>query len=173
MSEELEWPLAESTGSSSSYVAGIVDRRTQGDVLMWHEPDGGNIGCVGGIVTLTLGLETATYLSLFGGNEDDSGLADGDREQWWANFEELDKRRHQRSRTQYILGGGEPCTPANLSRVEDAVSADLAWMRTEIGAAIVVAVSITGVNRVAIAVTITIGTTTYRPFKFDAPWGAE
>lgn len=169
MSEELEWPVS-GPSSTTALPGGVLDRRTQGDVRLFHEPDGGEIKCEGGIIELTQAPDTAAYLSMLGGNEDDSALADGDREQWWANFEELDRRRHQRSRTQFVLDGF-PCTPENLSILEDAVRTDLAWMVDELGAAITVSASIAGINRAVVAGSIDIAGTKY-PFRIPAPWGA-
>ena len=79
--------------------------------------DGGEITWVGGQPLTASGLETAAYLSLFGGNQEDSGLADGEAKQWWANFEEPVAERRQRSQTQALLAG-LPATPFNLRRVE-------------------------------------------------------
>jgi phage gp46-like protein len=98
------------------------------DVRLYQKDgDGGEIEFVNGQAVMDDGLETAVFLSLFGGNDDDSGL-DGDKpRQWWANFEEQDATKRQRSETQFLLQS-LPLIPANLRRVEDAAGADLAWM---------------------------------------------
>lgn len=141
------------------------------DVRLFDAEDGGEIEVVNGQILLADGLETATYLSLFGGNERDSGLTDGEPQQWWANTEERVEERKQRSQTQALLNG-IPATAFNLSRVEDAAAADLAWMTAELKASVVVVASIPAVNRIQLDVTIAIGLTAYR-FRFGAKWGDE
>jgi hypothetical protein len=169
MSEELEWPLATPSGASAATATGSVDRRTEGDVLMRHTDDGGEIECVGGIITLSDGLETSAYLSVLGGNEDDNGIDADNPEQFWANFEEPVVERRQRSRTQYVLIA-LPCLPSNMPLVEEAVMADLAWMGPALQATVAVEATIPAVDTVNIHVEITIGNVTY-PFDFKSPWG--
>ncbi len=110
----------------------------QGDVLIYQGNDGGEINVDGGIVELSAGLESAAYLSLFGGNEDDDGRA-GNPRQWWGNLTENEPERQYRSETQYLLGSLPPI-PANLRRIEDAARRDLAWF-VSAGAASAVSVS--------------------------------
>ena len=45
----------------------------QGDVLLFQTVDDGEINIENGVVEMSGGLETAAYLSLYGGNEDDDG----------------------------------------------------------------------------------------------------
>ena len=45
----------------------------QGDVLLFQTIDDGNVEVINGIITMSGGLDTAAYLSLFGGNEEDDG----------------------------------------------------------------------------------------------------
>lgn len=134
--------------------------------------DGGEVTWVNGEPVTSEGLETAAYLSLFGGNERDSGLTDGDAVQWWANFEEPVAARRQRSQLQSLLRG-MPAVPANLKRAEDAASSDLAWMVQELKAKVDVEASMPGVDKLDLSVAITIGDTRYRPFKFSAPWSSS
>lgn len=97
------------------------------DVLLRHTSDGGDIEYVNGRATLSEGLETAVYLSLFGGNESDSGLEGDDPIEWWGNKTENLESRKLRSETQHLLRS-IPLVPANLRRIEDAVISDLGWM---------------------------------------------
>lgn len=123
----------------------------QGDVVLYQTPDDGDISVSDGVVRMDGGLQTAVYLSLFGGNITDPG--DGNTaQQWWGNIGETDVYR---SETQYLLRSIPPI-PANLLRVEDAAARDLAWMVTA-GAATAVSVSASmpGLNRVSIVVDIT------------------
>lgn len=138
------------------------------DVLLRHTDDGGEMSCVNGVITTADGLETAAYLSLFGGNEADNGLADGVKQQWWANFEEPVPERRMRSQTQALLAG-IPCVPFNLLRIEDAAKADLAWMEKALSATVSVVASIPALDRVQIDIEIRIGQTKYT-FDFQADW---
>lgn len=111
------------------------------DVHLFHTNDGGDVEFAAPgkpnddaytDLKLDPGLETASYLSMFGGNERDSGLlTTGEagtppRLQWWGNLGEP-KSQHQRSETQHLLRS-IPATSGNLLRVEDAVRRDHQWM---------------------------------------------
>jgi phage gp46-like protein len=141
------------------------------DVRLYQSDDDGEIDFVAGQLTMADGLETSAYLSLFGGNERDSGLTDGEALQWWANFEEPVAERRQRSQLQALLQQ-IPATPANLRRVEDAALADLAWMGDALDATVAVEASMPALDTVSIHVSITIGNTTYE-FDFASTWGGN
>lgn len=98
----------------------------QGDVVLYQSVDDGEIIVEHGIVVMDGGLQTSVYISLFGGNEEDSG-GDQDPHSWWGN---IGQTRKYRSETQYLLSALAPSS-ANLKRVEDAVKRDLAWMVTD------------------------------------------
>ena len=125
----------------------------QGDVLLFQTNDGGNLAIAGGLVEMSGGLETAAYLSLFGGNEGDNGQA-GNPQTWWGNVNEPDPRRQYRSETQHLLRS-LAAVPANLRRLEQAAVRDLGWM-VEAGAAtdVSAAASMPGLNKVRIVATI-------------------
>lgn len=127
----------------------------QGDVQLYQADDGGGIDVTAGIVAMSGGLETAAYLSLFGGNEQDDGRADNPL-QYWGNLSETQLERQYRSETQYLLRS-IPAIPANLLRLKDAAKRDLAWLLA-VGAAtsIDVSVSMPGLNRVLITLTLGI-----------------
>jgi len=97
------------------------------DVALRQTDDGGEIEFVNGAFVMSDGLKTAVYLSLFGGNESDSGLRVDDSAQWWGNLGETLAERRYRSETQFLLRSIPPI-PANLRRIENAIAADLAWM---------------------------------------------
>jgi len=125
----------------------------QGDVVLYQTTDDGEIEVVGGVVTMSGGLETAAYLALFGGNEQDSGRP-GDRAEFWGNLSEPDPVRHYRSETQYLLNTS-PAIPANVQRINDAVRRDLSFFVDEnIASSIGVEVTIPGLNTVKIVITI-------------------
>lgn len=125
----------------------------QGDVLLFQTTDDGEIEVEDGRVTLSGGLETAAYLSLFGGNEQDSGRPD-DPLTWWGNMDEGQPERRYRSETQYLLRA-IPAIPANLRRIEQAAERDLSWMvSTNAATAVSATASMPGRNRVRLTIRI-------------------
>lgn len=135
------------------------------DVKLFQTDDEGDINVVDGIVEMSGGLETAAYLSLFGGNEGDDGRADNPLT-WWGNIGE---QYQYRSETQHLLRA-LAATTGNLRRIEDAAVRDLAWM-TSAGAAssVSVAASIPGLNRIKLTVNIDGDTT----LEFVENWKAS
>jgi len=120
----------------------------QGDIKLFQTNDNGDITVVNGLVEMSGGLETATYLSLFGGNEDGSN--------WWGNIDELDTADQYRSETQELLKS-IPATSGNLIRIKDAVDRDIAWfIDKKIASLTTVTISIPALNRIKIVVTITV-----------------
>ena len=133
----------------------------QGDVLLFQTEDDGDIRVSDeGLVEMTGGLETAVYLSLFGGNEDGS--------EWWGNVGETEPSKKYVSETQNLLLI-LPVTSANILRVEDAVKRDLQWI-LDGGFAKTLKISseVKGLNRVALSISID-GIS----FQFNLPWGME
>lgn len=125
----------------------------QGDVLLFQTDNDGEILVAGGIVEMSGGLETAAYLSLFGGNEDDDGLSNNGAT-YWGNLDELDPAMQYRSETQNLLQG-IPATTGNLRRIEDAALRDLQWfVDKKIASSVSVVVTIPALNRIKITVDI-------------------
>lgn len=152
---DLEWPLGGASGGSA---IGQADLRApaQVDVKLFQLDDGGEIECINGVVTMDDGVATAVYLSLFGGNEDDSGTdADLSRE-FWGNKLTNDPSEKQRSETQHLLRS-LPITSGNLRLIEEAVARDLAWMtESEVASFVGAEVSIPAINTVKILVKVEI-----------------
>lgn len=124
------------------------------DALLRHGPDGGELTVEAGLVLMSEGLETAAYLSLFGGNDDDDGSAAGERAQWWGNIDEVLPERTYRSETQNLIVG-LPAVPSNLRRLEQAAGRDLAWMLAAgVAVSVTATASIPAVGRVALALVI-------------------
>lgn len=124
----------------------------QGDVVLFQTVDDGNIVVTDGIVTMSGGLETAAYLSLFGGNEDDDGSM-GAAFSWWGNVDAQEIEQY-RSETQHLLDSLPPSS-GNLVRIEDAARRDLAWFVTaRVASSVTVNASIPGLNRVKLVVGI-------------------
>lgn len=140
------------------------------DVKLFNAADGGDIEIINGVVTMESGLGTSVYLSLFGGNENDSGLQADNSRQWWGNLSETDPAKQYRSRTQYALRS-LPAVPANMLRLQDAVKADLDWMLAEVASKIDVVTTMPALNRVNITIAITVDNAAYE-FEFTRPWGA-
>lgn len=143
----------------------------QGDVLLFQTDDDGEITVENGLVEMSGGLETAAYLSLFGGNEDDDGRGDNPLT-WWGNLDEVDPVRQYRSETQNLLQA-LPATTGNLRRIEDAAGRDLAWFVDErVASSVVVTASIPGINRIKLIVDIeAVGDES--SFEFTENWKAS
>jgi len=149
------------------------------DVLLRHTADGGDVlfadaGFISDLQT-EAGLETAAYLSMWGGNMLDPGLpVTGDpdgphRKQWWGNLGEPPENR-QRSRTQYLLRSIPP-TSNNLLRIERAAEGDLAWMvDTGLATNATASASLVERNRIRIRVDIAVRDVKYT-FDFYDDWG--
>ena len=118
----------------------------QGDVLLLQTNDDGEITVTGGVVEMTGDFRTAAYLSLFGGNEDDTT--------YWGDKLETDPAFKYVSKTQNLLQA-LPAVSANLRRIEDAARIDLQWFLTKnIASSLDVATSIPALNRIQITVDI-------------------
>ena len=125
----------------------------QGDILLFQSTDDGDLNLINGVLQMSGGLETAVYLSLFGGNADDSG-SDKNPRSWWGNLDEVDAAKHLRSETQYLLES-MPATTGNLSRLRKAVERDLTWLKTSgVAAAVNVVASLPELNKVKLTITI-------------------
>jgi len=140
----------------------------QGDILITQITDGGNINIADGLVEMSPGLETAAYLSLFGGNEDDDGRK-GSPLTWWGNLDEPDADRRYVSETQNLLQS-VPLTSSNLRRIEEAAKRDLAWfVSAGVASKVAVVATAPGLNRVDLSVTIEAFGEESR-FEFSENW---
>lgn len=135
------------------------------DVRLFHTPDGGSITVTNGEVLLDSGLETAVYLSLFGGNERDSGLQADDRLQWWGNLTERDPARRYRSETQHLLQA-LPLVPASLRRIEEAARRDVAWLVPAIASALAVRATMPALDAVRLEIVIVLVSGQQLSFEF-------
>lgn len=148
-----------------------MTQQQQGDVKLFQTGDGGEIEVRRGLVEMSGGLETAAYLSLFGGNEDDDGR-DENPHNWWGNLDEIDSARRYRSETQNVLQA-LALTTGNLRRVEDAALRDLSWFTSSnVASAVSVAASIPGLNRIKLTVDIEAYGEESR-FEFVENWKAS
>ncbi len=137
------------------------------DVLLFDEPDGGNIEILEGRITLTDTLEVAVYLALFGGNERDGGGDDDLPREWWGNKIELVPARRYRSEFQQLLATAS-VTPSTLSRFRDAADRDLAFLTAEgLATAVVVSARITAPKRIQLRVLLEANGEVVGDFTFD------
>lgn len=143
----------------------------QGDVVIYQGIDDGEISVNNGIVFMDGGLQTAVYLSLFGGNEDDNGL-ENNKLGWWGNIDEALPSRKYVSRTQNILQA-IPATSANLLKVEQAIEKDLEWLLNDgIATSFDIELSIPSINKIDILLTI-IRVESTQDLTFSANWKAS
>lgn len=126
------------------------------DVRLFHKPDGGEIESVNGQLVMDAGLETASYLSLFGGNERDSGLKDDEAQEWWGNLSETDPKRRYRSEFQHLIRS-LPLTTGNVKRLQDAAERDLAWFTAEVADSVSVDVTVPALNKAKVSIKFVIG----------------
>ncbi|MCK5612866.1 phage GP46 family protein [Candidatus Pacearchaeota archaeon] len=142
-----------------------------GDVKMKQEDDGGNIEFINGQPVMTGGFETATYFSLFGGNEDDDGSKDNPLQYWGNLLETEDPSKRYVSETQYLLRG-LPASSANLRKIEEAAKRDTQWfIDTNAADKVTIVATIPALNKINISVTITAeGEETN--FNFTENWKA-
>lgn len=125
----------------------------QGDVKLFQTNNEGDVSVVAGIIEMSGGLETAAYLSLFGGNEDDDGRADNSAN-WWGNLDEIDTARQYRSELQHLIES-LPLITGNLRRIEAAAIRDLAWfLETKVANKVEVVATIPALNTVKLDVAI-------------------
>jgi phage gp46-like protein len=134
------------------------------DFKLFQTVDNGDIQVTNGNLLMDDSPETAVYLSLFGGNEDDPGESDLTK-QWWGNALSTDTTTHYRSRTQYLLRS-IPQTSANLNKIKLAVESDLAWARTAgLFKDFEIFVSVPKINWLSIQIATEPGT-----LQFVVPW---
>ena len=125
----------------------------QGDVQLFNTVDGGEISITAGVVAMSGGLDTAAYLSLFGGNDEDDGSANNPLG-FWGNLTETEPEKKYVSQTQFLLRS-IPAITGNLRRIEEAAASDLQWfLDAKIASSVTVVASIPAVNRVTLTVDI-------------------
>lgn len=112
------------------------------DVLLRQTINNGDINLDAGVVELSPGLETAAYLSMFGGFD------------WWGNVDETVPERQYTAKTQTLLETLPPSS-RNLLRIEEAAKADLSWFISDKVASSVEAVAtIPALNQVKLVISI-------------------
>lgn len=127
----------------------------EGDALFFNTADGGDVNFVAGEPVRSGGLRNASYLSMFGANDEDTGVA-ADKKQWWGNHVDTDTDFKYRGQTGRLLDT-LPLVTANLAVINATAEDDHAWMVSLGVATSVVATSrIIGPNRIELTVAIDI-----------------
>jgi phage gp46-like protein len=102
----------------------------EGDLLLEDTPDGGDIRIEDGLFVNDRSFNTAVYLSLFGGNEDDNGKVKN-MKTWWGNtLGGVSENEKLVSRFQSVISG-LPMTAKNIQDTENAAELDLKWVIDE------------------------------------------
>jgi phage gp46-like protein len=105
-------------------------RYFEGDLPLVSTPDGGEIPIADGQFSGDRSFNTAVYLSLFGGNSDDSGKVKNSKT-WWGNLlpgtAEYEKMV---SRFQCFITA-KPMTTKNIQEAIKAAELDLRWIVDE------------------------------------------
>jgi phage gp46-like protein len=153
------------------------------DVRLFHQDDGGNIEFAGPHepttdIKLDTGLETAVYLSWFGGSERDPGArhtaddADADHEhkhQWWGNYGEPEARQ-MISETGHMIRS-LPATSNNLLLIESSMMRDVQWMLDDGTASeVFVTASLVAKDRIGVSARIIINKEEF-VVAFESSWG--
>lgn len=135
------------------------------DVRIFQVDDGGEIEFAGSdIVTTDLktdtGLESAVYLSWFGGNE---------LSPWWGNIGEPVERQYTSELAKVLRD--LPATSNNLLRVEDAANHDVQWMLdTKTVLDVEVSATLLDVDKVGITAVISVSKEEF-VVAFQTSWG--
>jgi phage gp46-like protein len=98
----------------------------EGDLLLLDTPDGGDIVIENGLLQPDRGFATAVYISLFGGNKEESGKVKTNKT-WWGNTLEGTEAEKIVSRFQHIITA-MPLSIKNIKAAEEAAKLDLKWI---------------------------------------------
>jgi len=102
----------------------------EGDTLIQESLEGAELVMENGLFVPDTQFSTAVYLSLFGGNKNDSGKSSTDKE-WWGNkIKGTPQNEKLRSRFQNIILG-LPMTVKYIKEAEMAAEMDLQWLKDE------------------------------------------
>jgi phage gp46-like protein len=145
----------------------------EGDALLYETVDGGELKIDDGIFVFDKQFLTAVYLSLFGGNKDDSGKIKNNKE-WWGNMlNGIYENEKLKSRFQYIITGF-PMTVKTIKEAETAALVDLEWFTKEkIADEINIYGQAAGKNRFNLNIEIKKDKRTLFKNNYFVPWGVE
>lgn len=109
------------------------------DLLIWETGNGGDLLQRGNDIVPVTGYENTPYLALFGGSS------------WWGNY--LVPENQFLSRTEEVLRN-TTLTSAGRIAIENALGLDLAFLKEIEGTTYSCSVTIAGVNKLSIEITI-------------------
>jgi phage gp46-like protein len=132
------------------------------DLALDISPDGADLVIDGDLKT-DAGMAEAVFLSLFGGSADER--------EWWGNLLAENDEQKLVSRTQNLLRS-LPITSANVTKIHDAVAADLQWITGETGFAdeLTIDVFIPEKNMCEIRIQCSVSDQVFE-WKFRKGWG--
>jgi phage gp46-like protein len=142
----------------------------EGDLLLMDTPDGGDIVIEDGLLKGDRAFSTVVYISLFGGNKDDSGKVKT-RKTWWGNtLRSTPENEKITSRLQAVITA-MPLTVKNIKEAETAAEMDLAWLIKEgIAEEIEASGATEGKNRFRLTVKASSGGTTIYENSYGVLW---
>lgn len=143
-----------------------------GDVLLADSVDGSEISIANGLILPDEGFRTAVYLSLFGGNEEDSGAV-VNSETWWGNlFENISSDEKLVSKFVNFIKTNS-LSSKNIQIAEVKAAEDLQWLIDD-GAADAVDCSISVVerNRIDLKIVISKSGKIVEDGNFGVQWEA-
>ncbi len=103
-----------------------------GDVQIVSTSDGADIVLEKGLIKDCRNFDTAVFLSLLGGNDED--LNRRPKETWWGNLIEGTREIEWITSEFGAMIKGFPLTSGNLRKAKDACNRDLEWIISEGGA---------------------------------------
>lgn len=101
-----------------------------GDVKLIMTKEGFDIDIKNNFIEMTSGFESAVFLSLFGGNEEDDYSEATNKNQFWANNLQDNESGKYRSRTLKFINGSN-ANAQNLKLLEQNILLDLNWFIEE------------------------------------------
>lgn len=148
----------------------MIDTTFEGDLKLNQTLDGYEVAFEDGLFLSDKTFANAVRISLFGGNEEDSGKVKN-RVGWWGNYVDCgDSDRKVVSRFQYATNG----TPLTFTKLKEAIAEakeDLQWL-IDSGACddIQLSASITSSKRIDLKVEIIIDGNTVESSTFAVNW---
>lgn len=143
-----------------------------GDVLLIDTVDGSELSIVNGLVIADGGFRTAVLLSLFGGNDKDTGAVITE-DTWWGNYIE-GKSENEKMVSRFITFiNSSPLISKNVALAESKAQEDLKWLIDD-GAADAVdcSISVVEANRIELKVTVSKGGKIIEDGKYGLQWEA-
>jgi phage gp46-like protein len=143
-----------------------------GDLLLEDTPDGGEIRIENDLFVNDRSFNTAVYLSLFGGNQDDNGKVKNNKT-WWGNtLDGISENEKIVSRFQAIIFA-LPMTTKNIQAAETAAKIDLQWIVDEgIADKIIISGSAVSHNKFYLSVEIQLNGKSIYQNAFSLLWKA-